>query len=349
MNPKLFTPFYVRGLTLKNRIVMSPMIMCSCDEHDGMVTDFHLVHYATRAMGQVGLIMVEATAVLPEGRVNDTDLGIWSDEHIEGYKRLTSLIHKFGSAAGIQLIHGGRKNEFDNSLLAPSAIPFDDDRNIPKEMSIEDIKEIVNAFKDAVNRAKEAGFDVIEIHGAHGYLISSFLSPLSNLREDEYGGDEERRYRFLKEVIQATRTTWDGPLFVRISARDFHECGNTPETSVAFAKRMKSDGVDLIDCSAGGVVSGKSVKILSYPGYQVPYAEKIRREANIPTGAVGLITKGEQAEEILQNERADLIFIGRELLFNPYWTMKVADEMRHEIEIPRPYYRDRVGGRVRRF
>ncbi len=352
MSAKLFTPYTVKGVTIKNRIVMAPMGTFNCKNNDGKVTDWHLAHYGTRADGQVGLIMVEATAVLPVGVVRGGDLGIWSDDHIEGHKRLVALIHECGSTAAIQLAHSGRKNRIPETIYAPSAIPLREGGTVPKEMTIEDIYKTIQAFKDAARRSKEAGYDIIEIHAAHGYLINSFLSPLTNHRKDMYGGDFIKRYRFLKEVIHSVKEVWDGPIFVRVSASEGHENGNTPDDYVEYAKLMKDDGVDLIDCSSGGIVNG--VKYEVFPGYQVPYAEKIRKEANIPTGAVGLITRGEQAEEILQMDRADLIFIGRELFYNPYWVLKVAEDYNFKVELPRQYVlgkyeEDRFGVRVRLF
>lgn len=343
---KLFSPYTIKQVTLKNRIVMSPMCMYSCEAQDGKITDWHLLHYGSRSMGQVALIMVEATGVAPEGRISNSDVGIWSDEHVEGLKKLVQLVHDQGGKIGIQLAHAGRKSETDGVIVAPSAVPFREDGKVPAAMTDEQIKETVNAFKAAARRAKEAGFDVIEIHGAHGYLIHEFLSPIANQREDEYGGSLENRYRFLSEIITAVKTEWSGPLFVRISANDYDKAGNTLDTYVEIAKYMNAQEVDLIDCSSGGIVP---VRPNSYPGYQVPFADRIRREARIPTGAVGLITTGSQAEEILQNERADLIFIGRELLYDPYWPLRAARELNCAIEAPRQYVRDVIGGRVKRF
>lgn len=336
MTAKLFEPFTIRNVTFKNRIVMSPMCMYSCMEEDGKVQDWHFTHYASRAAGQVGLIILEATAVAPQGRISNKDLGIWSDEHIDGLSKLTRLIKSNGSKAGIQLAHAGRKAELEGDIFAPSALAFNDSMKQPKEMSLQDIKETIAAFRIAAKRAKKADFEVIELHAAHGYLINEFLSPLSNKRTDQYGGSAENRYRFLSEVIAAVREEWDGPLFVRVSACDYHEKGLRLEDYIQMAGWMKEQNVDLVDASSGAVVPAK---IHVFPGYQVPYAEAIRKEAGIATGAVGLITAPQQAEEILQNGRADLIFLGRELLRNPYWALTAAKELRTELQAPVQYER----------
>jgi NADPH2 dehydrogenase len=336
IQPLLFEPYTIRGVTLKNRIVMSPMCMYSCYEQDGIVTPWHLIHYTSRAFGQTGLIMTEAAAVSPQGRISPEDLGIWDDSHIEGLSTLVKSIQDNGSKAAIQIAHAGRKAMIDGPIIAPSAIAFSDKMKTPEEMTLEQIEETVNQFRNAAKRAKTAGFDVIEIHGAHGYLINEFLSPLSNRRTDSYGGNQQKRYRFLQEIITAIRLEWDGPLFIRVSANDYHPEGNSPEDYVTYASWMKEDGVDLIDCSSGAVVPAK---INVYPGYQVPFAEKIRSSAEIATAAVGLITSGRQAEEILQNKRADLIFIGREFLKDPYWPRSAASDLGIEIQSPKQYER----------
>jgi NADPH2 dehydrogenase len=336
MSTLLFSPYTIKNVTIKNRIVMSPMCMYSCHNKDGKVENWHLTHYTSRAVGQVGLIVVEATAVTPQGRISANDLGIWNDEHITGLSHLVSLLKEHGATTAIQLGHAGRKATVDGEILAPSSIAFDEKMKQPKAMTTEDIEQTVLAFQKAAERAKKAGFDIIELHGAHGYLINEFLSPLSNKRTDEYGGSAENRYRFLKEIIEAVKEVWDGPLFVRVSAHDYHEEGLTPKDYVTFAQWMKRDGVDLIDVSSGAVVPAR---IRTYPGYQVKFAETIKHEAGIDTGAVGLITSGLQAEEILQNDRADLIFIARELLRNPYWPRTAAKELGTEIQAPVQYER----------
>ncbi|WP_042458137.1 NADPH dehydrogenase NamA [Neobacillus dielmonensis] len=336
MAAKLFTPYTIKGLTLKNRIVMAPMCMYSSHNQDGRVQNWHRTHYTTRAVGQVGLIIVEATAVTPQGRISPEDLGIWSEDHIEGLQELTGLVKENGAKIGIQLAHAGRKAVLDGEIIAPSAIAFNEKSKIPKEMTLEDIKETVAAFKDGAERAKKAGFDVIEIHGAHGYLIHEFLSPLSNKRKDQYGGSAENRYRILREVIDAVKTVWDGPLFVRVSAHDYTEGGLSPEDYIRFAKWMKEQGVDLVDVSSGAVVPAH---IHTYPGYQVPYSETIRNGADISTGAVGLITSPVHAEEILENNRADLVFLARELLRDPYWPRRAAKELGVSLESPKQYER----------
>lgn len=336
MESALFSPYTIKNVTLKNRIVMSPMCMYSSHNEDGMLQDWHYTHYVSRAVGQVGLIMVEATAVTPQGRISAQDLGIWSDEHVLGFKKLVKMIKEHGAKAAIQIAHAGRKATVDGDIVAPSAIAFNDRSKTPKELTINEIKETIEAFKNGARRAKEAGFDIIEIHGAHGYLINEFLSPLSNKREDEYGGSSENRYRFLREVIDAVREVWEGPLFVRVSAHDYTDGGLTPADYVEYAKQMKQQGVDLIDVSSGAVVPAK---IDAFPGYQVAFADQIRNEAAIPTGAVGLITKAVQAEEILKNNRADLIFIARELLRDPYWPRSAAQELGVSIESPKQYER----------
>ncbi|THE14978.1 NADPH dehydrogenase NamA [Bacillus timonensis] len=336
METALFSPYTIKNVTLKNRIVMSPMCMYSSHNKDGMLQDWHYTHYISRAVGQVGLIMVEAAAVTPQGRISSQDLGIWSDKHIPGFKKLVEMIKVHGAKTAIQIAHAGRKATVEGDIVAPSAISFNERYKTPKELTINEIKEIVEAFKDGARRAKEAGFDIIEIHGAHGYLINEFLSPLSNKRVDEYGGSSENRYRFLQEVIEAVKEVWNGPLFVRISANDYKEDGLTPADYVDYTKRMKDQGVDLIDVSSGGVAPAK---IDVYPGYQVGFADMIRNEADIPTGAVGLITKAVHAEEILKNNRADLIFIARELLRDPYWPRTAAKELGISIESPKQYDR----------
>ncbi|WP_449620320.1 NADPH dehydrogenase NamA [Robertmurraya sp. Marseille-Q9965] len=336
METKLFSSYTIKDLTLKNRIVMAPMCMYSSENEDGKVEDFHITHYVSRAIGQVGLIIQEATAVTPQGRISSKDLGIWSDDHIEGLSRLTSLIKSYGTKTGIQLAHAGRKAVLDGEIIAPSAIPFNEEMKTPKEMTIADIRETIEAFKEAAVRVKKSGYDVIEIHAAHGYLINEFLSPLSNKRDDEYGGTPENRYRFLREVIDAVKEVWDGPLFVRVSASDYQAEGLQPEDYVVFSRWMKEQSVDLIDVSSGAVVPAR---IHAYPGYQVPFAEAIKHGADIATGAVGLITTGKQAEEILQNDRSDLIFIARELLRDPYFPRTAAKDLGVTIEPPKQYDR----------
>ncbi|URM34200.1 NADPH dehydrogenase NamA [Cytobacillus firmus] len=336
METKLFSPFTIKGVTFKNRIVMAPMCMYSSHNEDGMVENWHRTHYTSRAVGQVGLIILEATAVTPQGRISPQDLGIWSDDHIAGLKELTGLMKEHGASPGIQLAHAGRKATVEGEILAPSAIAFNEKMKTPKEMTKEEVSETVQAFKKGAERAKKAGFEVIEIHAAHGYLINEFLSPLSNKRNDEYGGSAENRYRLLGEVIEAVKAVWDGPLFVRVSAHDYHDEGLTSRDYAEMGKWMKEQGVDLIDVSSGAVVPAR---IHTYPGYQVKFSETIKEGANIRTGAVGLITSGLQAEEILQNERADLIFIARELLRDPYWPRTAAKELGAAIEPPKQYER----------
>ncbi|MEW9049733.1 MAG: NADPH dehydrogenase NamA [Neobacillus sp.] len=336
MPVKLFSPYTIKGVTLRNRIVMAPMCMYSSHTEDGHIQNWHRTHYTSRAVGQVGLIIVEATAVSPEGRISSKDLGIWHDDHIEGFRELVELMKEHGAKTGIQLAHAGRKAVLEGDILAPSSIAFNETMKTPKEMTKAEIAETVAKFKQGAKRAASAGFDIIEIHGAHGYLINEFLSPLSNKRTDEYGGSTENRYRFLREVIDTVKTVWEGPLFVRVSAQDYHQQGLTPEDYVLFCQWMKEQGVDLIDVSSGGVAP---VPIHAYPGYQVPFSETIKHGAEIPTGAVGLITTAIQAEEILQNDRADLVFLARELLRDPYWPRTAAKDLNVTIEGPKQYER----------
>jgi NADPH2 dehydrogenase len=333
---KLFSPVTIRQMTLKNRIVMSPMCMYSCKDESGLVNDWHRTHYTSRAVGQVGLIIIEATAVTQQGRISVHDLGIWSDDHIAGLSELVRLSHEHGAKIGIQLAHAGRKSTDHGPIIAPSAIRFNESYKQPIEMTLEQIHDTVQAFRDGARRAAAAGFDVIEIHAAHGYLINQFLSPLTNQRTDEYGGDLEGRARFLMDVIEAVKQEWQGPLFVRVSAEEYAPGGLSVDDHVILARKMKSLGVDLIDVSTGGVVPAS---IHPYPGYQVPFAERIRREADIATGAVGLITSPEQAAEIIGNDRADLVFLGRELLRDPYWPRTAASKLGIKITPPEQYGR----------
>ena len=347
----LFSPLTIKSITLKNRIVVSPM--CQYSATDGFANDWHLVHLGSRAVGGAGLVIAEATAVTPEGRISPYDLGLWDDDHIEPLSRITKFIEAQGSIPGIQLAHAGRKaslaqpwagdryitpEEGGWDTLAPSAIPFADNYGTPKELTVEEIGAIVAAFGAAARRAKDAGFKVIEIHGAHGYLINEFLSPLANRRTDLYGGSFENRCRMLLEVISAIRREWPEqlPLFLRISASDWAPDGWNIDDSIRLAELARNNGVDLIDCSSGGVVLG--VKIPAGPGYQVPFSQAVRK-SGILTGAVGIITTATQAEEILQKGQADLIFMARELLRDPYFPMHAAQVLDVDHHWPLQYDR----------
>jgi NADPH2 dehydrogenase len=335
---KLFSSFKVKNIELKNRIVMAPMCMYSA-ENDGVAKDWHCIHYATRAMGGVGLIIQEATAVESRGRISDRDLGIWEDSQTEGLKRIVSQVRKNGAVMGIQLAHAGRKCEVvKENIIAPSAIAFNESYQIPSEMSKGDIRDVVEAFKAGAKRAAEAGYDVIELHGAHGYLINEFLSPLSNKRIDQYGGSAENRARFLKEVLAAVREVWpmEKAIILRVSAEDYAEGGNHPQDLAEMVNIVKSEGLDIIHVSSGAVVPSP-IKV--YPGYQVKFAEIIKEKTGLPVIAGGLITTAEMAEEIVQNNRADLVFLARELLRNPYWALKAAYELKDEIAWPEQYER----------
>nr|WP_220185996.1 NADPH dehydrogenase NamA [Paenactinomyces guangxiensis] len=334
----IFQPFTQRNCTISNRIVCSPMCMYSATP-DGKVTDWHIVHYGTRAAGRVGLLMIESTAVESRGRISMQDLGLWDDGQMEGIGKIVEFARSQGVKMGIQLGHAGRKAIVDEPIIAPSAIPFRETDRMPEAMTEQEINEVIEAFGNAARRAKEIGFDVVEVHAAHGYLIHQFLSPLSNKRTDKYGGDLLHRARLLKEIIQTVRANWgeELPLYVRVSAVDHHPDGLTIEDSVVLARMMKEWGVDLIDVSSGGNIPQPPPVV--YPGYQVPFAEAIKKEAGISTGAVGLITTPEQAEEILGNQRADLVFLARELLRDPYWVVRAAQKRGLEYMGPNQYER----------
>jgi 2,4-dienoyl-CoA reductase-like NADH-dependent reductase (Old Yellow Enzyme family) len=349
----LFDPLNIRDITFANRVFVSPM--CEYSSTDGYVSDWHFVHLGSRAVGGAGLVLTEATAVLPEGRISPQDLGIWMDDHIEPLARIIRFISEQGSVAGMQLAHAGRKASTYrpweghgaipqskggwNNVVAPSAVPFADNYPMPQALSIDGIKNIVSAFAAAARRACEAGFRVVEIHAAHGYLIHEFLSPLSNQRTDSYGGSFENRIRILREIVTAVRGSWPerAPLFVRISATDWIEGGWDIQQSVELACQLVKLGVDLIDCSSGG--NALQAKIPVAPGYQTPFAEQIRREANILTGAVGMITSPIQAENILVAGHADAIIIAREFLRDPYWPLRAAHELGQPIAWPVQYLR----------
>ncbi|KFC21667.1 NADPH dehydrogenase NamA [Chryseobacterium sp. FH1] len=345
---KLFTPISFRNIELKNRIVMSPMCMYSAE--DGVANDFHFVHYGSRAQGGVGLVMVEATGVEPRGRITNKCLGIWNDEQALALKKIVDFVHQNSeSKIGIQLAHAGRKGStWENrqisieegwETIAPSPIPFHHSERTPHVLTIEEIKNLVEDFRKATKRAVDASFDVIEIHGAHGYLIHQFLSPLSNTRTDEYGGNAENRARFLMEIVDAVNSeiTENQALFVRISGTEYAENGWEISDSVELAKILKTKNVNLIDVSSGGNISGVTIPL--NPGYQVPLAEAVKKNADIKTGAVGLITSTELAEEILENEQADLIFLAREILRNPYFAVQSAWENGEENFYPHQYLR----------
>lgn len=349
----LFDPLNIRDIRLPNRLVVSPM--CQYSSRDGFANDWHLTHLGARAIGRAGLIFTEATAVTPEGRISPQDLGIWKDEHIDMLARIVRFLESQGSVPGIQLAHAGRKASTAapwlggnpvpaeqggwKPIYAPSPIPFAPDWIVPEQMHVADISRIVKAFAAAATRALQAGFKVIELHGAHGYLLNEFLSPLTNHRDDDYGGSFENRTRILRAVIEAVRQVWPEkyPVFLRISATDWHEQGWTPEDSVALARMVKPLGVDLIDCSSGGVVG--HVKIPVGPGYQVPFAKKIKAETGIMTGAVGMITEPKQADDIIRNGEADLVLMARQFLRDPFFALHAAKELGADLDWPVQYGR----------
>ncbi|HVZ79927.1 MAG TPA: NADPH dehydrogenase NamA [bacterium] len=348
----LFEPLKLRDVSFRNRIAVSPM--CEYSYEDGFSNDWQLVHLGSRAVGGAGLVMAEATAVEARGRISPGDLGIYQDEHIEPLARVAKFIAEHGAVPGIQLAHAGRKastgvpwvtekpiglDQGGWEPVGPSAIPFADGYQTPKALSKEEVVRTVGLFKAAAERALKAGFQVIELHAAHGYLVNEFLSPFSNRREDEYGGSFENRSRFLREIVKEVRKVWPEkfPLFVRLSATEWKDGGWTLEDSVELAKVLKKEGVDLIDCSSGGNVPG--VKIQVVPGYQVPLAEKVKKEAGIATGAVGLITGAQQAEDILREGKADLVFLARQMLRDPYWPLHAAKELGVDVKWPVQYAR----------
>ena len=349
----LFDPLPIRSVTFSNRVFVSPM--CEYSSTDGFANDWHFVHLGSRAVGGAGLVFTEATAVTPEGRISPEDLGIWKDDHVEMLARIVRFVRGQGSVAGMQLAHAGRKastyrpwsghgavSEAEGgwaNVLAPTATAFTDSYPQPREMSKQDIAETTTAFAAAATRAHAAGFRVIEIHAAHGYLLHEFLSPLSNQRADDYGGSFENRTRLLREVAIAIRRVWpqDLPLFTRISATDWVDGGWDIDQSVELARQLKPLGVDLIDCSSGGNVA--IAKIPIGPGYQTPFAARIRKDAGILTGSVGMITTPEQAEHIVGTGQADAVLLAREMLRDPYFPLRAARQLGQEITWPAQYLR----------
>lgn len=351
----LFSPLKIKSVELRNRIAVSPM--CEYSSVDGFANNWHLVHLGARAIGGAALVITEATAVSPEGRISFADLGIYKDEHIAKLKEITDFIHEHGAIAGIQLAHAGRKashqqpwtggkqipaaHENGWQSVAPSAIPFTDGEEAPLELDKAGIEKVKADFKAATKRAVAAGFKVIELHAAHGYLLHEFYSPLSNRRTDEYGGSFENRIRLLLEVVESVKEVWpaDLPLFVRISATDWTDGGWTITDSVELAKILKDKGVDLIDSSTGGNVARASIPLK--PGYQVEFAEAIKKETGILTGAVGLITEAEQAEAIISSQQADIVIIAREFLRDPHFPLRAAHQLGAEVKWPVQYERAR--------
>jgi 2,4-dienoyl-CoA reductase-like NADH-dependent reductase (Old Yellow Enzyme family) len=349
----LFSPIKIKGVELRNRIVVSPM--CEYSSEDGFANDWHLVHLGARAVGGAGLIITEANAVSAEGRITHGDLGIYKDEHIDKLKQITDFIHANGAIAGTQLAHAGRKASHTKpwdggkqippdkpngwTSLGPSPVAFTPDESAPLELDKAGIEKVKADFKAAAIRADKAGFKVIELHGAHGYLIHEFLSPLSNQRTDAYGGSFDNRIRLLLEVVESVQEVWpaENPVFVRISATEWTEGGWTADDSVALAKVLINKGVDLIDCSTGGNVA--NAKIPVGPGYQVQFAEKVKKEAGILTGAVGMITESKQANEIIESGQADLVIMAREFLRDPHFPLRAAHELGIDIKWPVQYER----------
>jgi 2,4-dienoyl-CoA reductase-like NADH-dependent reductase (Old Yellow Enzyme family) len=350
--PSLFAELTIRGVTLPNRVAVSPM--CQYSSTDGFADDWHFVHLASRAVGGAGLVFTEAAAVTADGRITPQDLGIWKDEQMEGLARIVRFIDGQHAAAGIQLAHAGRKASTRRPWsgqgaiaiedggwkpVGPSAIPFSDTFAVPSELTVGEIGGVVESFRAAARRSLVAGFRVVEIHAAHGYLLHEFLSPLSNRRTDEYGGSFENRIRLLMEVTAAIRDVLpeSHPLFVRISATEWVEGGFGIEESVLLAEKLKGAGVDLVDCSSGG--NAAHAKIPAGPGYQTPFAARIKRETGVMTGAVGMIVAPEQADQIIRNGDADIVLLARELLRDPYWPMRAAKELGQTMSWPAQYLR----------
>ncbi len=346
----LFSHLTIRNIKLKNRIFVSPM--CQYSSNEGMPNDWHMVHLGSRAVGGAALVMTEAAAVSPEGRISPDDLGIWSEKHAAALKPVTNFIKKQGSVPAIQLAHAGRKastkvpwegqgedKERGWQTIAPTSVPFSENYPVPVSASIHDLERITGDFAAAANFSLKAGFQIAEIHMAHGYLLHQFLSPLSNKRTDNYGGSFENRTRFPLQIAEAVRAVWpdDLPLFVRISSTDWTEGGWDINQSVEFSRKLKTIGIDLIDCSSGGIIPG--VKIPLKPGYQVQFSEAIKTRAEIKTGAVGLITEPAQAEEIISSGKADAVLLARELLRDPYWPLKAAHQLGIDIKWPVQYKR----------
>ncbi|MDD4969082.1 MAG: NADH:flavin oxidoreductase/NADH oxidase [Paludibacter sp.] len=348
---KIHEPLTIKSITIKNRIGMSPM--CQYSSVNGFANDWHFVHYGTRAVGGAGLIMVEATSVAPEGRITNYDLGLWNDTHIVGLQKITNFVHQHGSVAGIQIAHAGRKASHDVPsaggkqlpiheggwhTMAPSAIPFESGEILPDELDKLEIKTVIEQFKATALRAKQAGFKVLEIHAAHGYLIHQFYSPLSNKRKDEYGGSFENRIRLLLEITAAVQTVWpeEYPLFVRLSATEWAEGGWGLNDTLTLANILHEMGVDLIDCSSGGNIA--TAKVPVSPGYQVIFSEEVRK-TGILTSSVGMITTLEQISAILEDDKADIVLLGRELLRNPYFPLHSALKTGDNVVWPKQYTR----------
>lgn len=333
---EIFKEYQLGKFKLRNKIVMPPMCMYSADDK-GLVNEFHVNHYMTRAVGGAGLLIVEATGIAPNGRISDADLGIWEDAQIEGLSNIVNVVKKQGSKIAIQLNHSGRKYIGSKEVVAPSALPFDEKSKTPRELTKEEIKDIISQFILSAKRCGEAGFDAIEIHGAHGYLIHQFLSPLTNLRTDEYGGSLINRVRFLKEILMGIKKDWknEKPILLRISASDYLKGGITPFDMVQIISMVK-EYLSIVHVSSGGLMA-TDIKV--FPGYQVEFARLIKKECEIPTIAVGLITDTELGEEIITKGSADLIAYGRELLRNPYFVLQEAKKHHIDIEIPVQYKR----------
>lgn len=352
---QLFTPIELRSLTIRNRIFVSPMCQYSCV--DGVPNNWHLVHYGSRAAGGAGMVMVEATGVVPEGRISPRDCGLWNDEQAEAFKPIAAFIAEQGAIPAIQLGHAGRKASTDAPWLggkavpaeaggwqplAPSPLAFADGMPTPTELTENDLEMIGNAFVAAAERAFNAGFKVVEVHMAHGYLLHQFLSPLTNKRTDQFGGSLENRLRFPLQVAEQVRKAWPDnlPVFVRISATDWADNGWDLEQSVELCKRLKQLGIDLIDCSTGGLIPDAVIPVA--PGFQVPMAAEIRKQVSIPTGTVGMITKPEQAEQILVTGQADAVFLARELLRDPHWPLRAAKALNADHAWPVQYERAKI-------
>ncbi|MBD3219655.1 oxidoreductase [bacterium] len=353
MSTHLFTPLRLREVALRNRIAVSPM--CQYSSTEGLANDWHLVHLGSRAAGGAGLVIAEAAAVVPEGRISPADLGLWSDDHVEPLARCFRFVADQGAVPGIQLAHAGRKASTAvpwagrgpvgaadggwDEIVAPSALAFDEGHPVPRALDADELPELVDAFAAAARRALAAGAEVVEIHAAHGYLLHTFLSPLTNRRDDAHGGDFAGRTRLLREVVSGVRSVWPErlPLLVRISASDWIEGGWTADDSVRLAGDLAPLGVDLVDCSSGGLRGGVAIPV--EPGYQVPFAARVRREAGMASGAVGLISSADQAEAIVAGGEADLVLLARQLLRDPHWPLHAARQLGAEAPVPLQYLR----------